>query len=443
MPAPALREDGTASASKSKMLPRLVALVAIVASALSACGGGGGSSGSSGISGSGNNTDISAQLVVSPLQVNVTAQTTDAAPTAVIQVSVQVTSNASTQTQFYIEGSQTENGIDSVSGSTGGSVDNVTVTFKAPGSLGPGTYTDTLTLEGCFDQACTNQVSNSPQTVSVTYTVTQPLPPQPQIYAISPTSATASAPSFTLTVNGSTFVPQSVVLWNGSPLPTTFVSVNQLTAQVPASNITVSGNYSVTVSNVSGGGSSAATFTVMPLPPLSLNKISPSQVTAGGSDFMLTAIGTGFASTSSIAWNGTSLPTTYVSSTVLQAKVTAAQITDTGTVSITVLDSGSQGNSSPINLTIAAPSIDAVAYQMNAAHTGAVTFKTVALPSNSAWSVDVGGRRWKCFVRLDCGRAGDCHCRDQWQFSAADAEWHDWRNSLGAHCIPGRCERRV
>jgi hypothetical protein len=34
MPAPALREDGTASASKSKMLPRLVALVAIVASLL-------------------------------------------------------------------------------------------------------------------------------------------------------------------------------------------------------------------------------------------------------------------------------------------------------------------------------------------------------------------------------------------------------------------------
>ena len=29
--------------------------------------------------------------------------------------------------------------------------------------------------------------------------------------------------------------------------------------------------------------------------------------------------------------------------------------------------------------------------QMNAAHTGAVTFKNVALPSSSAWSVDVGG----------------------------------------------------
>jgi outer membrane protein assembly factor BamB len=382
MSAPELREDGPASASKSKMLPRLVALVVIVASALSGCGGG------SGNSGSGNNTDSSAQLVVSPLQVNVSAQTTDPAPTALIQVSVQVSNNAGTQTQFYIDGSQTNNGINSVSSSANGAFDDITVSFKAPASLGPGTYNDTLTLRGCFDQACARQTSNSPQTVSITYTVTQP---QAQIFSISPTSTTAGAPSFTLTVNGAAFVPQSVVLWNGSPLISMYVSANQLTAQVAASNVSVSGSYSVTVSNGSGAVSSAATFTVMPLAPLSLSKISPSQVTAGGSDFMLTAIGAGFASTSSIAWNGTSLPTTYVSSTMLRAKVMAAQIANTGTIATTVLDSGSQGNSSPTNLTIAAPSVDAVAYQMNAAHKGAVTFKTVALPSSSAWSVDVGG----------------------------------------------------
>lgn len=151
MSAPVLREDGPASASKSRMLPRLVALVAIVASALSGCGGGGGSSGSS------NNTDNSPQLVVSPLQVNVTAQTTDPAPTAVIQASVQVSGNSGTQTQFYIEGSQTHNGINSVSGSANGAFGEFTVTFKAPASLGPGTYTDTLILKGCSDQACTHQ----------------------------------------------------------------------------------------------------------------------------------------------------------------------------------------------------------------------------------------------------------------------------------------------
>ena len=210
------------------------------------------------------------------------------------------------------------------------------------------------------------------------------------ISSISPTSAVAGSPSFNLTVNGVSFVPQSVVLWNGSPLSTTYVSSNQLTAQVAASDITVSGNDSVTVSNGSGEVSSAAMFTVTPNPVLSLTKISPTQVAAGGTDFMLTVIGTGFASTSTVTWNGASLPTTFLSNAILRAQVTAAQIATIGTVPINVFDS-IQGNSATINLAIAAPSVDAVAYQMNAAHTGAVTFKTATLPSSSAWSVDVGG----------------------------------------------------
>jgi outer membrane protein assembly factor BamB len=267
-------------------------------------------------------------------------------------------------------------------------MDDVTVTFKSPASLGPGTYTDTLIIKGCSDQACADQVADSPQTVSVTYTVTQA---QAQITSISPASATAGEPSFTLTVNGAAFVPQSVVRWNGSSMTTTYVTATLLTAQVPASNVSVAGNYAVTVSNGSGAVSSAATFTVTPLPSLALSKLSPSQVTAGGSSFVLTAIGTGFAYTSAISWNGTALPTTYVSSTILRAQVTAAQIANTGTVAIKVVDPASQANSSPINLTIATPSVDAVAYQLNPAHTGAVTFKTVALPANNAWSVDVGG----------------------------------------------------
>jgi outer membrane protein assembly factor BamB len=71
--------------------------------------------------------------------------------------------------------------------------------------------------------------------------------------------------------------------------------------------------------------------------------------------------------------------------------VTAAQIATAGTAAITVVDSGTQGSSSPANLTIVPPTVDAVAYQMNPAHTGAITFKTLVLPSASAWSVDVGG----------------------------------------------------
>jgi outer membrane protein assembly factor BamB len=382
-------EDCAVSVSTPVILPRLAVLILTIASALSGCGGGGGggsapASGNNGGTTSGDN----ATLVVSPLQVILNAQTTDPAPTANVQASVQVTSNPGTS--FYVQGSQTTNGIASVTGSADGTVDNITITFKTPALLGPGTYNDTLTIQGCYDQACTRQVLSSPQTVSVTYTVALPPPQFASISSISPTSAVAGSPSFNLTVNGVSFVPQSVVLWNGSPLTTTYVSSNQLMAQVPASDVTVSGNDSVTVNNGSGAVTNAEIFTVTPSPVLSLSKISPTQVAAGGSDFMVTAIGTGFASTSTITWNGTNLPTTFVSNAILRAQVTAAQIANIGTVAIKVFDSV-QGNSAAINLTIVAPSVDAVAYQMNAAHTGAVVFKNVALPSSSAWSVDVGG----------------------------------------------------
>ncbi len=380
-----LPEDRPVSAPTLGKMAWCAWLTALIAVALAGCGGGGG-----GNAGTGNNIDTSAQLVVTPGQVNVTAQITDAAPTAIIQASVQLNSNTGSQTTFYIRGQETHNAIASVSAADGGGVDEITVTFKDPASLGPGTYSDTLTLEGCDDQACTRQISGSPQTVSVRYTVTGP---KPQVYSLTPTSASAGAPSLTLTINGSNFVSQSVVLWNNSALTTTYVSATQLTAQVTAADLSVGGNYSVTVSNaaVSGPVSNALVFSVAPLAPLTLSSVSPSQVTAGGSAFMVAAIGTGFTSTSSITWNGTSLPTTYVSSTLLRAQVTTTQIANVGTAAITVVGSGSQGTSATVTLTIAPPNVDAVAYQMNSAHTGSVTFKTITLPSSSTWSVDVGG----------------------------------------------------
>ena len=52
-----------------------------------------------------------------------------------------------------------------------------------------------------------------------------------------PTAIKDGGPGFTLTVNGGGFVAQSVVLWNGSPVATTYVSSRKLTAQIPASKI--------------------------------------------------------------------------------------------------------------------------------------------------------------------------------------------------------------
>lgn len=351
-----------------------VATLAALLAALSACGGGGG----------GGSSNPPATLEASPSVVTVSAAVTDAAPTVLVQVSIQSSSSG----QFYIKGQVSNNGVASASSAASGTVDNVTLQFKAPASLGAGTYTDSLNLQGCYDQACTQQVSNSPLQVPITYTVTEP---QPQISSLSPASATAGSAAFTLTVSGANFQSNSQVLWNGSPRTTTYVNGGQLTAQITVADVAAAGtaNVQVATGNVQ---SAAFAFTINALPPLQFSQVSPTQVTAGGGPFYVTAIGNGFTASSAIAWNGTNLTTIFVSNTMLRALVTPAQIASVGTVSVTVVNPPAQGGTTPAQtLMIIAPTVDAVSYQMNPAHTGAVTFNALSLPASSTWSVDVGG----------------------------------------------------
>src|SRR5208283_340825 len=88
------------------------------------------------------------------------------------------------------------------------------------------------------------------------------LVPVPGVTSLSPTSALVGSSQFTLTVNGSQFNSSSVVQWNGADLTTTFVNANQVTAQVPASDLLAAGIFPVTVVNPGGSVSNAATFTV-------------------------------------------------------------------------------------------------------------------------------------------------------------------------------------
>jgi len=324
-------------------------------------------------------------MQITPTSVSVNAQVTDSvAPTALVQVSIQASSAA----QFYIKGGVTNNGVASASSAPSGSVANITLQFKLPSSLGTGTYSDTLTLQGCYDQACTQQVSNSPQQVPITYMVTEP---QPLISGLSPASVTAGSPAFTLTVYGASFQASSQVLWNGSARTTTYGSAGQLTAQITVADVATAGtaNVQVATGNVQ---SAAVAFTINALPPLQFSQVSPTQVAAGGGPFYVAAIGNGFTASSAIAWNGVSLTTTYVSNTMLRALVAPSLIASVGSVSVTVVNPPAQGGTTAAQtLTIVAPTVDAVSYQMNPAHTGAVTFNALALPAASSWSVDVGG----------------------------------------------------
>lgn len=457
------------------VLPRIASL-GIALCVLAACGGGGGGSSSSTGAGGG---DSGVSMSLSTTTVAATATTDGAAPVATLQASA---TGLSAGQEIYLAASYSKNGIASVSAVTGASPITVSIQFQSPATLGAGVYHDSLQLSACYDQACSQEVTNSPQTVSVTYTVTQPAP---QVSGLSPTGAAAGGPGFTLEVDGNQFISQSVVQWNGSPRQTTFVSATQLTAQISAADIAQPGNDAVTVSDATSGVpvsnsmnfgvdgpsissispgtatadapgftltvtgsnftpnsvvewqgtplttsyssptvltatvtstelatagtvpvtvaasagsqvlSSPQSFVVQPLVALSLGSISPTTAYAGGPAFNLTVLGRGFTAASAVVWNGGPRTTTYVSTDELLAQIPASDIASAATASVAVQNPAGQGgtsNAQSLTVTSAPTSIDAVAFQINPEHSGAVSFNSVTLPPPGTWtSPDLGG----------------------------------------------------
>jgi hypothetical protein len=86
----------------------------------------------------------------------------------------------------------------------------------------------------------------------------------PVLTSLSPAGASAGGPGLALTVNGSNFVSGSTVQWNDSNRTTTFVSVSQLTASIPASDIAVPGTATVRVASPGGMTSNELSLVVSP-----------------------------------------------------------------------------------------------------------------------------------------------------------------------------------
>ena len=529
---------------------RRAALAALLGASLASCGGGGGGS-----------SVVGATMTVSPQSITVSAHAPQAAPEAAL--TIDVTPGSSQQDQFHLETKNTSSGISVVSYSP--STGQVDVAFKDPGTLALGTYTDTVTIIVCSDNACQHPISNSPQVIPVSYTVGMAVPtiegqftPQyalvgsagftlyvygqeftaasvvqwagtplattfggngalsatvpasdlttagnfaitvangavvsapvqfpvdtvapPTIAYISPTVADVDGPALTLTVYGINFLPQSIVQWAGSALVTTYVSSSELTAVVPASDLSSVGQIAVTVSTegevapaaqftvqnvqtplisqlspssatadaaafvlsvtgtnfaresvVNWGGSARTTtylsptqlsaqinaadvaaagsvpvtvqtqstvsqpiaFAVNALPVFSVSSVTPTTVAAGGPAFMLSVNGAGFTATTTVQWNGSQRTPTYVSTNLIRAQILASDIASTATNTIVVTNPANVGGgTATAQISVVPASLDAVSAQINPSHNGAIAFNALSFPASSLWSVNLGG----------------------------------------------------
>ncbi len=72
-----------------------------------------------------------------------------------------------------------------------------------------------------------------------------------------PTAASPGSPAFTLRVSGTGFVSGATIDFNGTPLPTTFIDNEHLTATAPATNVANAATVAVTVVNPAPGGGSS------------------------------------------------------------------------------------------------------------------------------------------------------------------------------------------
>ena len=121
-------------------------------------------------------------------------------------------------------------------------------------------------------------------------------------------------------------------------------------------------------------------------PTPTLTSLSPAQASAGGSAFTLTVTGSGFVSSSIVQWNGANRPTTFVSSTQLQAAIAAADIATAGTVQVTIqTPTPGGGTSSPVSFSIAAaPALSVNATKVTGGATVTVTL-TGGLGGSTDW----------------------------------------------------------
>ena len=170
--------------------------------------------------------------------------------------------------------------------------------------------------------------------------------PAPGLSSLNPPTVVAGASGFTLQVNGSNFVSNSVVNFNGSARPTTFLSATQLTIQILTGDISNSGAVTITVTNPATGSSGVATSNPLTMTILAANiqpvvgALSPASTTAGGPAFELSLTGNGFTQNSNVTFNGSSVTSTFISLTQLQANIPSNAINAAGSFLVAVSNPG-------------------------------------------------------------------------------------------------------
>ena len=181
--------------------------------------------------------------------------------------------------------------------------------------------------------------------------------PVPALTSLNPATVIAGGPTFTLTINGSGFVSNSIVRLNGGDRQYTLVNSTQVTISVLAAEIASAGTAKILVSNPApAGGTSGELTLAINNPAPTTTTLSQAALTAGTGAANLTINGTGFQPNSIVRVNGQDRVTTFVSAMQLSFALLAADSANARTLKIAVFTPTPGGGISPeVNLTVNNP----------------------------------------------------------------------------------------
>lgn len=187
-------------------------------------------------------------------------------------------------------------------------------------------------------EVVTNGIASAPFLINSGNTISVP-----RLRKIAPETIQANELDFTLNAIVIKSRSDDILVWINAgiqtPLVTSFVTSQGLSAIVPTNLITIPGTYRIGVRGSNGKLSNTLPFTVTSDVP-QITSLSPTTTVAAGPDFVLSINGLRFNDRNTVTWtlNGvpTQLATTYVSPTQLTAIVPAAAYVNFGTATVAV-----------------------------------------------------------------------------------------------------------
>lgn len=166
-----------------------------------------------------------------------------------------------------------------------------TTTFKSSTQLTATIASADIAAPGTAQVTVFNPAPGGGTSNAVVFTISNP---PPMVSSISPSSAVATGPGFTMDVLGSSFTSNSVVRWNGADRQTIFFGPTKVQATILSTDIASPGQIPVTVFDAGPPAftSNAVQFTITPFQTLVINtKSLPPSATGKDYDFVLQSTG--------------------------------------------------------------------------------------------------------------------------------------------------------